>query len=95
MIVLFIEYNQSISTHSRISVSLVQVTDGVYVAVNYAMANSILLEGPDGLVIVDTTESPIAAKDILAAFRKITYKPIKAIIYTHYHADHIYGAEVR
>ena len=71
------------------------MTDGVYVATNYAMANSILLEGPDGLVIVDTTESPNSAKSILAAFRAISKKPIKAIVYTHYHGDHIFGARVR
>ena len=52
----------------------------MYVAVDYALANSILLEGPEGLVIVDTTESQVAAKDILVAFRRISSKPIKAII---------------
>src|SRR5690606_24840922 len=71
-----------------------RVTDGVYVAIGYALANSILIEGDDGVIVVDTTESPAAARAILAEFRKITDKPVKAIVYTHFHADHIAGATV-
>ena len=33
---------------------VVKVTDGVYVAVGFSLANSILIEGTDGVVIVDT-----------------------------------------
>lgn len=70
---------------------VVKVTDGVYVAVGYALANSILLEGDDGVVIVDVTESVEAARTIMAEFRKITDKPVVALIYTHNHADHVFG----
>ena len=70
------------------------MTEGVYVAIGYALANSIMLEGPHGLVIVDTTENVAAAKEILKGFRNITDKPIKALIYTHNHADHTFGAQV-
>ena len=76
-------------------VRLLQVTDGVYMAIGFAIANSILLEGPEGVVIVDVTESLESGQEVLRAFRKITQKPIKALIYTHNHADHIYGAEAR
>ena len=73
---------------------VLQVADGVYVAVNYAMSNSILLEGVDGKVIVDTTESLEAAKEIAKEFNKITDKETKAVIYTHHHTDHIIGGKV-
>lgn len=63
-------------------------------AVGFALANSILLEGPEGLVIVDVTESIESAAEILKVFRNVTDKPIKALIYTHNHADHSYGAKV-
>ncbi|MEM7376020.1 MAG: alkyl/aryl-sulfatase [Pseudomonadota bacterium] len=53
-----------------------------------------MLIGDDGVVIVDTTESTAAAGNILAAFREITDLPVKAIIYTHSHRDHIGGASV-
>jgi alkyl sulfatase BDS1-like metallo-beta-lactamase superfamily hydrolase len=73
---------------------VIKVTDGVWVAVGYALANSILIEGTDGVIIVDTTESKAAAKAIKAEFDKLSTKPLKAIIYTHNHYDHINGSEV-
>lgn len=73
---------------------VIKVTDGVWVAVGYALANSILIEGTDGVIIVDTTESKTAARAIKAEFDKITTKPVKAIVYTHNHYDHINGGEV-
>ena len=35
---------------------VIKVTDGVYVAIGFGLANSIMLEGTDGLVIVDAME---------------------------------------
>jgi len=69
-----------------------KVTDGVYVAIGYGLANSIMLEGSDGIIIVDTMETVEEGQGVLAAFREITDKPVKAIIYTHNHADHVMGA---
>jgi alkyl sulfatase BDS1-like metallo-beta-lactamase superfamily hydrolase len=68
--------------------------DGVYVAVGYGIANSILLVGDGGVIVVDTTETAESAREVLAAFRKITDKPVAAIVYTHSHPDHIGGAAV-
>jgi alkyl sulfatase BDS1-like metallo-beta-lactamase superfamily hydrolase len=73
---------------------VVDVTDGVHVAIGYGLANSILIEGRDGVIIVDTMESAEAARPVKAAFDAITSKPVKAIIYTHNHADHVFGAAV-
>lgn len=71
---------------------VIKVTDGVWVAIGYGIANSILLEGDDGLVVVDTMESRQAAAQVHAEFAAISRKPIKAVIYTHSHPDHIGGA---
>ncbi|WP_370305332.1 alkyl sulfatase dimerization domain-containing protein [Sinimarinibacterium flocculans] len=71
-----------------------EVTDGVHVAIGFGIANSILLEGDDGVIIVDTMETAESARVVLAAFREITDKPVKALIYTHSHPDHIGGARV-
>ncbi|CAH1796159.1 unnamed protein product [Owenia fusiformis] len=72
---------------------VIKVTDGIFVAVGYGLANSIMLEGPTGLVIVDVTESYKVGQEIYAEFRKITTKPIEAIVYTHFHADHTMGGQ--
>ncbi len=67
---------------------------GIHVAVGYGLANVIMIEGDDGVIIVDTLESRSRATEALAALRKVSGKPVKAIILTHNHTDHIYGAQV-
>jgi alkyl sulfatase BDS1-like metallo-beta-lactamase superfamily hydrolase len=43
------------------------------------------------VTLVDCTESVEPAREIMQAFRKICSKPVKAIVYTHNHTDHIGG----
>ncbi len=81
-------------SHEFDKAEVITVTEGVHVAVGFGLANSILLEGENGNIIVDCNESNDVAKRVKAAFNKISDKPIKAIIYTHNHADHIFGAAV-
>ena len=73
---------------------VIKVTDGVYSAVGYGMANVMMIEGTDGIIIVDAGENNVQAKKVLPEFRKITDKPIVAVIYTHNHVDHTEGAGV-
>lgn len=73
---------------------VIRVTDGVYVAVGYGIANAILIEGRDGTVIVDTMESAEAAGPVKQAFERISTKPLKAVVFTHFHPDHTFGAGV-
>lgn len=72
---------------------IIEVTEGVHVAIGYGIANSILLEGSDGFIVVDTMESGEEAAAVNADFRAIVgSKPLKAIVYTHNHPDHTFGA---
>jgi alkyl sulfatase BDS1-like metallo-beta-lactamase superfamily hydrolase len=90
-----VQSNPDLREHSKeFKKEVIQVVDGVYVAVGYGLANSILLEGDDGIVIVDTMESEEAAKRVKEAFSKITQKPVKAIICTHFHPDHMFGTTI-
>ncbi len=73
---------------------VIEVTEGVHVAIGFGLANSILIEGENGNIIVDCLESNEVAEKVKAAFDKISTKPVKALIYTHNHADHIFGAGV-
>lgn len=71
---------------------VVKAAEGVWVAVGYGIANSILIEGTDGSIVVDTMESMESARAVAADFAKVSTKPVKAIIYTHSHPDHVGGA---
>ena len=73
---------------------LITVTDGVHVAVGYALANSILIEGENTNIIIDTTGTEETAREVKALFDAINPNPVETIIYTHNHADHTYGATV-
>lgn len=72
---------------------VIEVTDTVAVAVGFGLANAILVEGEDCAFVVDTTESKEIAAAILDEFTQLTDLPVGALIYTHNHADHIFGAE--
>ncbi|MBN1810684.1 MAG: MBL fold metallo-hydrolase [Anaerolineae bacterium] len=79
--------------------AVITVTDGVYVARGYNRDNPVLIEGTNGLIVVDPGESiPAAqlAKDAFNAYLDNIFdrKPVKAIIYTHHHDCHINGASV-
>ena len=73
---------------------VIEVTEGVHVAVGYALANAILIEGKESNIIIDTTGSVETAREVKKLFDDINNNPIEAIIYTHNHADHTYGASV-
>ncbi|MGB1159864.1 MAG: alkyl sulfatase dimerization domain-containing protein [Alphaproteobacteria bacterium] len=70
---------------------------GVHVAIGYGLANVILIEADEGLILVDTLESIRAAQGLkpwLDQMRASTGKDITDLIYTHNHADHVFGAGV-
>lgn len=47
----------------------------------------------EGVVVIDALGSPALGEALLAAIRKVTTKPVKRVIVTHYHADHFYGLQ--
>ena len=43
-------------------------------------------------MIIDATATPVMAQDLIAAIRKVTDKPIKYVVLSHYHAVRVLGA---
>ncbi len=68
-----------------------KVNDFVYSAQGYALGNIIMIVTEHGLVIIDSSDSEKVATQIMKDFRKITDKPVRYVIYTHFHPDHISG----
>ena len=52
--------------------------------------NSVILDAPDGLIVVDTGRHPDHSEKILA-YAKTTGKPVAAIVNSHWHLDHTTG----
>jgi glyoxylase-like metal-dependent hydrolase (beta-lactamase superfamily II) len=54
-------------------------------------ANSVFIINDNDVVVVDTTLTPGTARETIAALKQLTNKPVKYVINTHWHDDHIMG----
>jgi cyclase len=64
-------------------------------APGYAVeSNSVFIVGDDDVIVVDAQSNAAATRAVLAALRKITRKPVRYVINTHWHDDHIVGNQV-
>ena len=86
--------NPELAEHTQhFAQKVYKVADNVYSAVGWQLGNVAMIEAPEGLIIIDTGESVSESRKIMAEFRKITDKPVKAVVYTHFHPDHINGVK--
>ncbi len=65
----------------------------IHFAIGFGIANSIMVEGDDGNIIIDAADSMYEAEKIYSLFKQKNSNPIKAIIYTHNHGDHTFGTQ--
>jgi cyclase len=69
--------------------------NNVYAAIavpkSNAGSNSGFIIGDDGVLVVDTFVTADASKQLLAEIQKLTKLPVKFVVNTHYHLDHVAG----
>src|SRR5215813_12161875 len=76
---------------------IVKLAKGVYAAIRTeppgltVNANSVFIINDSDVVVVDTTLTPGTARETIAALKQLTNKPVKYVINTHWHDDHIMG----
>jgi glyoxylase-like metal-dependent hydrolase (beta-lactamase superfamily II) len=77
-----------------IQTTKVEGTDGVYIFRN-VNHQSIFIVTPDGVIATDPVAygKPTGGQAYLDEIRKVADKPIKYLIYSHHHFDHIAGGK--
>src|SRR5262245_29286851 len=78
--------------------TLKQLAPGVYAAIDNSKgesgANAGFVVGDDGVAVIDTFENEPAARVLLGEIRMVSKLPIKFVVNTHYHLDHVAGNAV-
>jgi glyoxylase-like metal-dependent hydrolase (beta-lactamase superfamily II) len=54
--------------------------------------NSGIIVGDDGVMVIDAQATPVMARQVIDRVAKVTNKPIKYVLLTHYHAVRVLGA---
>jgi glyoxylase-like metal-dependent hydrolase (beta-lactamase superfamily II) len=71
--------------------------DGVYAAIAkpaYKVnCNAAIIVLGDGVLVVDTHSKPSAARALIEQIKKLTPKPVRYVVNTHFHWDHYQGNE--
>src|SRR5262245_66274103 len=78
---------------------LVQVGEGAYAAIakpgdRASVGNAGFVIGTDGVLVVDAFMTAEGAEELLASIRALTKAPIRWVVNTHYHLDHVGGDAV-
>ena len=71
-----------------------ELAPGLFVAIGFDLANTILIQTSDGNIVIDVSMTPGRAEAVKAALDDVAPGPVRAIVYTHSHIDHVGGAKV-
>ena len=73
-------------------ISFDQIGSGLYAFTAEGDPNSGVIVGDDSCMVIDAQATPAMASDLIARVAKVTDKPIKYVLLTHYHAVRVLGA---
>src|SRR3954467_8663299 len=54
--------------------------------------NTGVIVGDDAVMVIDAQATPLLARDVIRRIRRVTSKPIRYVVLTHYHAVRVLGA---
>jgi cyclase len=72
-------------------VVVTQIAPDLYFLFDFEGSNCVFLVTDDGVLLIDTRTHPREGRDLLARIRKVTDKPVKWVINSHFHGDHHMG----
>jgi glyoxylase-like metal-dependent hydrolase (beta-lactamase superfamily II) len=73
-------------------VSFDEIGAGLYAYTAEGDPNTGVIVGDDAVMVIDAQATPAMAGDVIARIAKITDKPVKYVLLTHYHAARTLGA---
>lgn len=74
-----------------------KVADGVYAFIaaeprtGLVSGNSVAIIGSEGVLVVDSGHIPSLTRKMIAEIRKLTSQPVRFVVNTHWHPDHLAG----
>jgi glyoxylase-like metal-dependent hydrolase (beta-lactamase superfamily II) len=68
-----------------------ELAQGVWALTAEGDPNSGVVVGDDSVLVIDARATPVMAKELVAHVRKVTDKPIRHVLLTHYHAVRVLG----
>jgi cyclase len=79
--------------------TLVPLAEGAYAAVakpgdRASLGNAGFVIGSDGVLVVDAFATAQAAQELMTEIRRLTRAPVRWVVNTHYHLDHVGGDSV-
>jgi glyoxylase-like metal-dependent hydrolase (beta-lactamase superfamily II) len=74
------------------TISFDEIGKGLYAFTAEGDPNSGVIVGDDGVMVIDAQATPVMAMEVIERVRKVTDKPIKYVLLTHYHAVRVLGA---
>jgi cyclase len=89
----------SIQCWAAPSIELQPVAPGIFVALQpladrFNDSNSTIIVLDDSVLVVDTQTTLTTTREILEQIRKVTDKPVRWVVNTHWHGDHVLGNQI-
>ena len=78
---------------ARFSPQVLQSGQRCFTYIGYNIASVTIIDAPEGLILVDALAQEDNARQVAALIAERFAKPIKAVIYTHFHNDHVNGVQ--
>ena len=80
-----VAHRDHVAQSERLVRRFYELQPGVWCLVGNGLSNQTFVEGPEGIIAIDTGESVEEMTDALRELRQVTSTPIVAVMYTHFH----------
>lgn len=95
---LFIGCNNKQELPQSRNFEVIELTDGIYACINKiggkAISNAGIVDLGNKTIVFDTFLSPMVADEIPEIVKKLNLSPIKYVVNSHWHNDHIRGNQI-